>query len=77
MTRNARGGTRILGSLRSADDAGIGRVEVCEPQRLLISTKSADQPDGVIEVTLTADGDQTILVIENRGVPVGIAANVT
>lgn len=50
---------------------GTCRVEVCQPpQRLLLLTKSADEPDGVIEVTLTADGDQTILVIEDRGLPV-------
>lgn len=49
---------------------GSCRVEVCEPpQRLLIRTKSPDQPDGVIEATLTASGDQTVLVIEDRGVP--------
>lgn len=49
---------------------GTGRVEVCEPpQRLLILTKSPDGLDGVIEATLTADGDQTILVIEARGLP--------
>ncbi len=125
MTTNAPGGIRILGSLRSADGAGIvrledrfdtdmddlwsaltdphrlarwlgevegdlrpggqfraryfasgwegtGRVELCEPpQRLRMRTKSADEPDGVIEVTLTADADQTILVIEDRGVPLG------
>ena len=54
-------------------------MEVCEPpRRLLILTKSPDEPDGVIEATLTADGDQTILVIEDRGLPleqiVGYAA---
>jgi uncharacterized protein YndB with AHSA1/START domain len=45
---------------------GTGRVEVCEPpQRLLVLTKDAEEPDeGAIEATLTADGDQTILVIE-------------
>ncbi len=49
---------------------GTGRVEVCEPpQRLVLLTKSADEPDGGFEVTLTADGDQTILVVEDRGVP--------
>jgi uncharacterized protein YndB with AHSA1/START domain len=49
---------------------GTGRVEVCEPpQRLLILNKSPDQSDRVIEATLTADGDQTILVIEHRGLP--------
>ncbi len=49
---------------------GTCRVEVCEPpQRLLIRTASPDSPGGVIEATLTADGDHTILVIEDRGVP--------
>jgi uncharacterized protein YndB with AHSA1/START domain len=123
MTGNARAGTRVLGSLRSADGTGIvliedrydtdiddlwsaltdprrlarwiaevegdlrlgrefyarfasgwegtGRVEACEaPRRLLVLTKQADEPDEeVIEATLTADGDQTILVIEARGLP--------
>ena len=124
MTSNARGGGRILGSLRSADGKGIvrmedrfdtdiddlwsaltdprrlarwigevegdlrlggefrarfftsgwegtGRVEACEPpQRLLLLTKDAGEPDEqVIEATLTADGDQTKLVIEVRGMP--------
>jgi hypothetical protein len=32
---------------------------------------SDDEPDGVLEATLTADGDHTILVIEDRGVPLG------
>ena len=50
---------------------GTGRVEACEPpQRLLLLTKDAGEPDEhVIEVTLTADGDQTILVVEERGMP--------
>jgi uncharacterized protein YndB with AHSA1/START domain len=49
---------------------GTGRVEECEPpRRFLVSTRSPDEPDGVVEATLTADGDQTILVIEDRGVP--------
>ena len=45
---------------------GTGRVEVCEPpKRLLVLTKDADEPnEGAIEATLTADGGQTILVIE-------------
>jgi len=124
MTSKTRGGDRILGSLRSADDKGVvrmenrydtdiddlwsaltdpgrlarwygevegdlrlggeyrarlfssgwegtGRVEACEPpQRLLVRIKDADEPEeGVIEVTLTADGDQTIVVWEERGMP--------
>ncbi len=124
MTGNARGGTRILGSLRSADGKGVvrmedrfdtsigdlwsaltdprrlarwmgevegdlrlggefrahffasgwegtGRVEACEPsRRLLVLTKKPGQRDEqVIEVTLAADGAQTILVWEERGMP--------
>jgi len=133
MTRNAGPGIRILGSLRSADGAGVvriedrydtdiddlwaaltdparlarwfgqvegdlrpggefrlylesadldctGRVEACEPpRRLLVTTRETDESwrkgrgappfDEAIEATLTADGDQTILVIEVQGMP--------
>jgi uncharacterized protein YndB with AHSA1/START domain len=124
MTSNARGGGRILGSLRSADGKGVvrmedrfdtdmgdlwsaltdprrlahwlgefegdlrlggefrarffasgwegtGRVDACEPPRhLLVLTKDPDVPyELVIEATLTADGEQTILILEERGMP--------
>jgi uncharacterized protein YndB with AHSA1/START domain len=124
MTSDPRSGTRILGSLRSADGKGVvrmedrfetgiddlwsaladaarlarwygevegdlrpggefrarvhasgwdgtGRVDVCEPPRhLLVTVKENDEPEHqVIEATLTADGDQTILVLEQRGMP--------
>ena len=130
MTRNAHPGIGILGSLRSADGAGLvriedrydtdiddlwaaltdparlarwfgrvegdlrpdgefrlqvewegtGRVEACDPpRRLLVTIRESDeswrkgrgaQPfDEAIEATLTADGDQTILVIEVQGMP--------
>jgi len=124
MTSNARPGTRIVGTLRSAGGKGVvriedrydtdiddlwsaitdpgrlarwfgqvegdlrpggefrmyvessgwdgtGRVEACEaPRRLLVTTKEVTEPhDKVIEATLTADGGQTILVIEVRGMP--------
>jgi uncharacterized protein YndB with AHSA1/START domain len=128
MTSNARPGTRVLGSLRSADGTGIVRmedrfdtniddlwsaltdpsrlarwygdlkgdlrlggeyharlfssgwegtcrVEACEPpHRLLVSTKGPGEGDGTIEVTLAADGDQTILVWEERGMPLDLIA---
>jgi uncharacterized protein YndB with AHSA1/START domain len=127
MTNNTSAGTRILGSLRSADGAGVvriedrydtdidglwsaitaasrlacwygqiegelrpggefrghleswdgtGRVDVCEPpRRLQVTTRGVDEPyDEVIEATLTADGDQTILVIETRGMPLNLIA---
>jgi uncharacterized protein YndB with AHSA1/START domain len=58
---------------------GTGRVEVCErPRRLLVLTKDADEPeateDHIIEVTLTADRDQTVLVWEERPMPANLLA---
>ena len=69
MTRNARAGTRILGV---ADGKGTGRVQACEPpRRLRVLTREADESDEqVLEATLTADGDQTILVIEEQKLPI-------
>jgi len=133
MTGNARTAAGILGTLRSADGAGLvrledrydttaedlwealtdpdrlgrwygqvsgdlrqggefrsyiedaeievtGRVHTCEPpRRLLVTTRETDESyhdgqgvppfDEVIEATLTADGAQTVLVIEVRGMP--------
>jgi uncharacterized protein YndB with AHSA1/START domain len=132
MTRDPRGGERILGRLRSADSKGVvrmedrfetdiddlwaaltdprrlarwygavegdlrlggefhallpdagdrmGRVDACEPpQRLALTMRDPDpqpgQPDEtVIEATLTADGNQTILVVEDRGMPLDLLA---
>ena len=128
MTSDDRAGTRILGSLRSADGKGVvrmqdrfdtdvddvwsaltdprrlarwigevegdlrlggeyrfrffasgsegtGRVEACEPPRRLLLRHGLDQPDvKVIEVTLAADGGQTILVVEERGMPLDLLA---
>jgi uncharacterized protein YndB with AHSA1/START domain len=128
MTSNAGAGTRILGSLRSADGKGVvrvedrydtdiddlwsaltdprrlarwigevegdlrpggeyrfhfyasgsegtGRVEACEPPRRLLLAHGLNQPDvKVIEATLAADGDQTILVVEERGMPLHLLA---
>ena len=49
---------------------GTCTIDACEPpRRVLLRTSSPDEPNGVVEVTLTADGDQTILVIEDRGLP--------
>lgn len=59
---------------------GTGRVESCEPpQRLLVSTRDAkQQPDApfghAVEATLTAQDRQTVLVWEERGMPVGLVA---
>ena len=55
---------------------GTGRVEVCEPPRhLLVVTRHVRQTDEhTAEATLTADGDQTILVLDLRGMPVNLLA---
>ena len=40
------------------------------PRRLLVTTKEVTEPDDkTVQATLTADGDQTILVIEVHGIP--------
>ena len=66
--------------VESAGMDATGRVDACEPpRRLLVTTRETDESyeggqgvppfDETIEATLTADGDQTILVIEVRGMP--------
>ncbi|HEY7147432.1 MAG TPA: SRPBCC family protein [Streptosporangiaceae bacterium] len=57
---------------------GTGRVEACEPpHRLLVLTAGDHAPDEehAIEAWLTADGGQTILVLEERGMPLGQVAD--
>ena len=57
-----------------------GRVDACEPpRRLLLTMRDPDpqpgQPDEtVIEATLAADRGQTILVVEERGLPPDLLA---
>lgn len=53
---------------------GTGRVDVCEPpRRLRVLTKQHDETEASpVEVTLTPDGDQTILVWEERGMPIDL-----
>jgi uncharacterized protein YndB with AHSA1/START domain len=63
-----------------ADIDATGRIEACDPpRRLLVTNRETDESyrrgngvapfDEAIEATLTPDGDQTILVIEVRGMP--------
>src|SRR6478672_3975452 len=69
------GDLRVGGAFRARFFAtgweGTGRVEACEPpQRLQVLTRDLEEPDEhVIEATLAADGAQTILVLEERGMP--------
>ena len=63
-----------------ADSDATGRIEACDPpRRLRVVTRETDESyqrgqgvppyDETLEATLTADGDQTLLVIEIRGMP--------
>jgi uncharacterized protein YndB with AHSA1/START domain len=61
--------------LHSSGWEGTCRVEACDPpHRLLVSTSGSGEGDGTIEVTLAVDGEQTILVWEERGMPVDLIA---
>ena len=55
---------------------GTGRVEACErPARLLLISAEPDQQnEQYTEVTLAADGAQTIVVWEERGMPLDYLA---
>jgi uncharacterized protein YndB with AHSA1/START domain len=72
---DVEGDLRLAGDFRARFFAsgweGTGHVEACEPpHRLLLLTRMAGEPDEhAIEATLTTDGDQTVLMIEERGMP--------
>ena len=74
------GDLRLGGEFRarffSSGWEGTGRVEACEPPRhLLVMTRDEGQAEEhVIEATLTPDGDHTILILEERGMPVNLLA---
>jgi uncharacterized protein YndB with AHSA1/START domain len=83
--RLARWIAEVEGDLRPGGDFGAryldgamearGHVDACEPpRRLLVTMRDTDPQPGqpeetVIEATLSADRDQTILVVEERGLP--------
>src|SRR3954466_14190747 len=72
------GELRVGGAFRARLHAsgweGRGRVEECEPpRRLLVVSKEADEPnEDSTELTLTGDGDRTVLVVEQRGLPLDL-----
>jgi uncharacterized protein YndB with AHSA1/START domain len=66
--------------IRASGWEGTGHVEACEPpQKLLLIMRDADpqpgQPDEtVIEIVLAADASETVLVLEERGMPLDLLA---
>ncbi len=53
---------------------GTGHVEECKPpRRFVVGSKQQDEADeDSTEVRLTADGDRTALVVEQRGLPLDL-----
>lgn len=51
---------------------GTGTIEICDPPHRLrvVTTETGGVGDCVLEATLTAQGSTTLLVIEERGLPV-------
>ena len=73
------GDLRVGGEYRyhffASGSEGTGRIEECEPPRRLLLAHGLDQQFvNAIEVTLTADGDQTVLIAEERGMPLNLIA---
>jgi uncharacterized protein YndB with AHSA1/START domain len=72
---DVEGDLRLGGEFRARFFAsgweGTGRVDACEPPRhlLVLTTMAGETDEHAIEATLTADGGQTILVLEERGMP--------
>jgi uncharacterized protein YndB with AHSA1/START domain len=69
-------GLEYRARLHASGWEGTGRVEACEPRRrLLVTVRHLDDPDeGTVEVTLAPNGDQTVVVWEERGMPANLLA---
>src|SRR4051794_38035819 len=69
-----RGG-ELRGNWLASGWEGTLRIEVCEPPRRLVVAAEAEDGCSVIEMTLAAGSDHSVLLFEDRGVPmVTIAA---
>jgi uncharacterized protein YndB with AHSA1/START domain len=73
------GDLRLGGEFRfhffASGSQGTGRVDACEPPRRLLLAMALGQPEeDVVEVTLATDGDQSVLVWEERGMALDLLA---
>ena len=69
-----RVGGQFKASFFASGWEGTGRVEECDPPHSLrVVTQGTDAPgEHAIELTLTADGNHTVLVLEERGMPLDL-----
>jgi uncharacterized protein YndB with AHSA1/START domain len=52
---------------------GPGRIDVCEPpDHLVVTMEPGTDDEAVIEAVLSAEGGRTRLVVEERGLPLGV-----
>jgi uncharacterized protein YndB with AHSA1/START domain len=68
------GDLRLGGEFRArftSEWEGTGRIEACDPPHGLrvVLTEAQTRDEQVIQATLIAEGHQTVLVIEDRGLP--------
>lgn len=55
---------------------GPGRVDACDrPHRLQVTIHPGTEDETVIEAVLTAEGERTRLVVEDRGIPLPVLAD--
>jgi uncharacterized protein YndB with AHSA1/START domain len=63
----------IVQTLFTSSWEGPGRIDVCDPpHRLVVTMEPGTEDEAVIEAVLTAEGQQTRLVIEERGLPLEV-----
>jgi uncharacterized protein YndB with AHSA1/START domain len=69
-------GGQYRAHLHASGWQGTGRIDACEPgRRLLVTVRHLEDPaEGIVEVALAADDDQTVVVWEERGMPVNLLA---
>jgi uncharacterized protein YndB with AHSA1/START domain len=70
------GDLRVGGTIQSQFTStwqGPGRIDVCDPpNHLVVTMEPGTEDEAVIEAVLTAEGERTRLVVEERGLPLDV-----
>ena len=71
LTAHSRDGGEFRARFVTTGWEGTGRVEECDPPRhWRVRTQGAEEPgEHTMQVTLRAEDDRTVLVLEERGMP--------